>query len=158
MDELQDQDSDNYTNQFTFELYSFKYQNMYYGFRNKINDETNNDLDNQILSELKNMSSQDWIKMRNLVNKIPIKFDFMDTKYNNFNGIFNVLSNPNNFYRIETEITETDGYSQIGYKTNGVYIIDLDQNQFISKKITYNKPDQFNFPQIEKEIIQVTSF
>jgi len=157
MDEHSDSDFNNYSNTFVFELYSFKYQNIYYVFRNKYNKEKY-DLSNKILNELKNMSAQNWVQMKNLVDKIPIKYEFMDIEQNNFNGIFNVLSNPNKFDRIETEITETDGYSNIGYKTNSVCIIDLDQNQFVIKKITYNEPDQFNFPQIDKEIIQVISF
>jgi len=129
---------------------SFKFNGLYYGFYN-IGNVDFNSLGKQIASDLKNMTSENYELIKKLVIKKPSK---------NFNvtSIIDVLTNPTIFYQLETEISETDGYSYPPYYLNYIYIIDLDNKQLITKKYIFNEIDEYNFCTVKSEEIKTFNF
>jgi len=129
---------------------SFKFNGLYHGFYN-IGNVDFNTLGKQIASDLKIMTSENYELIKKLVSKKPSK---------NFNvtSIIDVLTNPIKFYQLETEISETDGYSYPPYYLNYIYIIDLDNKQLITKKYIFNEIDEYNFSTVKSEEIKTFDF
>jgi len=131
---------------------SFKYQGLYYGF--KFRNEVNFDkLGDKITGELKNMTLQDYEIMKELVIKIP-KQSYHPYAIDNFTGIMEILNTPTNFNQLDTEISETDRYSYIYTCINYIYIIDLDKNKLLFKKILYNEENSRGCITIKSEEIK----
>lgn len=130
---------------------SFKYQGLYYGF--KFRNEDFDKLCEKIIAELKNMTLQDYEIMKELVIKIPKKC-YHPYAIDNFTGIMQILNNPINFNQLETEISETDRYSYIYICLNYIYIIDLDKNKLLFKKILYNEKNDYGCITIKSEEIK----
>lgn len=129
---------------------SFKFNGLYHGFYN-IGNVDFNTLGKQIASDLKIMTSENYELIKKLVCKKPsINF--------NVTSIIDVLTNPTMFYQLETEISETDGYSYPPYYLNYIYIIDLDNKQLITKKYIFNEIDEYNFSTVKSEEIKTFDF
>lgn len=163
-------------------LLSFKYKDIYHAFYNKRNSDYNN-LGKKIAIELRTMTKENFELMKELLDKLPMKLEFLVMMSNdniNSASLLDVLNKPDNFLQINTELSETDGYSFMGARdnccifgvyVNYVYIIDLDNNNLKIKKIIYENDNDIDsdkeyyqiyktlFPiKIENELIQTFNF
>lgn len=136
---------------------SFKFQELYYGFYN-IGNVDYNTLGKQIASDLKNMTSENYELIKKLAINLIEPFGKRPYKNFNFTNIIEVLTNPTMFHQLETEISETDGYSYAPNYLNYIYIIDLDKNQLVIKKYIFNEKDEYNLKTVKSEEIKTFNF
>lgn len=142
-------------------LYSFKHKDLYYVFYNEYEYKK---LGKKIATELKNMSQSEFQIIIDLITKISQQQknqknsgSWYEIKFKNITNVLNkILSKPKKLKQSQIQISETDGYSKIGFRVDYVFIINLDEKMLKIKKINTN--DILDFPTINKEEVQIFDF
>lgn len=107
-------------------FYVFKYNKKYYIYF-KGNDSYPSGLGKIIVNELQQMSAEDMIEIKNLINSINVNTTY-DNSYCGFKNLVHSLQNPKKY---AFQIKETEPELEIGIQY--IYIIDMDKNVFLVK-------------------------
>lgn len=149
--------------------YAYKYKELYYSFL--IHDQADfHNIGKQIVDELRKMKSDDFEKMKELIDNIEdftsLEYDgdeyYKDfkSKYNKkFNGLLSDLTSVVKNKFVDVQISEIDEYTYYNRQLNYIYIIDIDDNLFKTKYYTYTIYDEseFDFKNGKFESVKIES-
>lgn len=149
--------------------YAYKYKDLYYSFLIQDHADFQN-IGKQIVEELRKMKSDDFKKMKQLIDSIEdftsLEYDgdeyYQDfkSKYNKkFNGLLADLTSVIKTKYVDVQISEIDEYTYYNRQLNYIYIIDLDNILFKTKYYTYiiYKESEFDFKNGKFESVKIES-